>query len=392
MTDLYFDNAATSFPKPPEVVNHINHFLVNIGTNINRGLSDSSYSAANTVMETRELLCTLFHFPNPLNVVFTKNITESLNVIIKGLLHPGDHVLVSSQEHNAVMRPLHSLMAYGITVSSVPCTKEGTLDLTALPQLQQPNTKAVIMTHASNVSGSILPLREVGRFCREKKIFFIIDTAQTAGFLDLDFTELGADALTFTGHKGLLGPMGTGGFLINEQLAAILTPLIEGGTGSFSEYETQPQYLPDKFEGGTMNIPGIYGLNAALKYLLQHGIKNIRERELALTERFLQGLKNIEGIKIIGSADITNRTPLVSLDFLGQDNAEVAYRLTKDYHILTRCGLHCAPSAHKALGTFPQGTVRFSFSHFNTKEEIDYALQSINQLLRFHTKTANFFS
>lgn len=381
MADLYFDNAATSFPKPPEVVEQINHFLVNIGTNINRGLYDSSFSAANTVMETRELLCALFHYPEPANVVFTKNITESLNIVIKGLLHPGDHVLISSLEHNAVIRPLHSLMANGVTVSPVPCSKEGTLDLAALPKLYQPNTKAIIMTHASNVCGSILPLKEVGRFCREKKIFFIIDSAQTAGFLDLDFTELRADALTFTGHKGLLGPMGTGGLLINKQLATVLAPLIEGGTGSFSEHESQPQQLPDKFEAGTMNIPGIYGLNAAIKYLFQKGLKNIRERELFLTDYFLQGIKNIEGIKIIGSADTYNRTPIVSLDFPRQDSAEIAYRLAKDYHILTRCGLHCAPSAHKTLGTFPQGTVRFSFSHFNTKEEIEFTLKTLNKLL-----------
>jgi len=381
MTDYYFDNAATSYPKPTEVIEQINHFLVNVGTNINRGLYASSYTAADTVLETRELLCTFFHFNNPDNVIFTKNITESLNVVMKGLLQPGDHVLISSLEHNAVMRPLHSLQSKGVAYSVVPCTPEGDLDLLSLPILVQTNTKAVIMTHASNVSGTILPLEKVGRFCRENKLFFIIDTAQTAGFLKLDFEELGADALTFTGHKGLMGPMGIGGFLVTDQLAAKLSSLIEGGTGSFSDEIVHPSHLPDKFEAGTMNIPGIYGLNAALKYLGKKGIPYIREFELDLTQRFIEGVKNIEGIAIIGYDTIENRAPIVSLDFPDRDNAEIAFRLAKEYQILTRCGIHCSPLAHQTLGTFPQGTVRFSFSHFNRKEEIDYALWAINKIL-----------
>ncbi len=299
---------------------------------------------------------------------------------MKGLLRPGDHVLVSSLEHNAVMRPLHSLLKNGVSFTAVPCSPDGNLDITSMPKLVQTNTKAVIMTHASNISGTILPLQEVGQFCHARNLHFIIDSAQTAGFWELDWQRLGADALTFTGHKSLLGPMGTGGFLVSEQLAAELTPLIEGGTGSLSEEVKQPPYLPDKFESGTMNIPGIYGLNAALKYLLRNGLQAIREKELSLTQRFVQGIKNIPGIHIIGPETIVNRTPIVSLDFPGKDNADIAYRLAKDYHILTRCGMHCAPSAHKALGTFPQGTVRFSFSHFNTQAEIDYALYTIAHL------------
>jgi cysteine desulfurase family protein len=380
MTEHYFDNAATSYPKPPEVVEHIRHFLVDIGTNINRGSYASAYSAADTVLETRELLCTLFGFPKPTNVVFTKNITESLNVIIKGLLQPGDHLLLSSLEHNAVLRPLHTLQSKGVSYSTVPCTPDGNLDLAVLPSLVQENTKAVLMTHASNVSGTILPLEQVGEFCRRKNLCFIIDTAQTAGFLDLDMEKLGADALTFTGHKGLLGPMGIGGFLLTDRLAAILPPLLEGGTGSLSEELQQPPFLPDKYESGTMNIPGIFGLNAALKYLMRQGLPAIRAQELALTARFIAGIKNMNGIKIIGPETVGNRTAIVSLDFPGRDNADIAHRLARDYHILTRCGLHCAPAAHKTLGTFPQGTIRFSFSHFNTEEEIDYALDVIAHL------------
>lgn len=382
MDGIYFDNAATSFPKPPEVAEQIHHFLVNIGTNVNRGLYQSSFSAADTVLETRELLSNLFHYPHPHNVVFTKNVTESLNIIIKGLCKPGDHVLVSALEHNAIMRPLHSLLKKGVTIDQVPCSKKGCLETAAVKKLLHAKTKAVIMTHASNVCGTILPLQEIGHLCQEKKIPFIIDSAQTAGFLDLDFTELGAAALAFTGHKGLLGPMGIGGFVITEQLAQVLTPLIEGGTGSLSEQEIQPQYLPDKFEAGTLNIPGIYGLNAALKYLLQKKIKTIREIELSLTHLFLQKIKDIPGIEIIGSEEINNRIPLVSLNFPNRDNAEISHLLAKDFQIMTRCGLHCAPSAHKTLGTFPQGTVRFSFSHFNTKEEINYALDALNKICK----------
>lgn len=381
MNDIYFDNAATSFPKAPEVAEQVYHYLVNIGMNINRGLYENSLAAAHTVLETRELLCTLFHYPNPTNVVFTKNVTESLNVLIKGLLRPGDHVIVSALEHNAVMRPLNSLLHKNISISRAFCNQKGYLAIDSVKKLLRPETKAIIMTHASNICGTILPLAEVGRLCKEKNIFFIIDSAQTAGFLDLDFSELRASALAFTGHKGLLGPQGIGGFLIDEQLAQTLTTLIEGGTGSLSEQEIQPHYLPDKFEAGTLNIPGIYGLNAALKYLLQKGIKTIRETELTLTERFLQNIKNIKGIDLIGPADTTDQTAIVSLDFPGRDNADIAYRLAKDFNIMTRCGLHCAPSAHKTLGTFPQGTVRFSFSHFNTKEEIDFTINAIYKCL-----------
>lgn len=382
MDGIYFDNAATSFPKPPEVAAQIHHFLVNIGTNINRGLYDLSYSTADTVQETRELLGNLFHYPHSQNIIFTKNITEGLNVIIKGLLQPGDHVLISALEHNAIIRPLHSMQKKGITIDQIPCSPQGSLAIADVQNLIQTKTKAIMMTHASNVCGTILPLQEIGRLCQEKNIFFIIDTAQTAGFLDLDFRELGASALTFTGHKGLLGPMGIGGFVITEQLAQSITPLIEGGTGSLSEQEIQPQYLPDKFEAGTLNIPGIYGLNAALKYLLQKKIKTIREIELSLTHLFLQKINDIPGIEIIGSEEINNRIPLVSLNFPNRDNAEISHLLAKDFQIMTRCGLHCAPSAHKTLGTFPQGTVRFSFSHFNTKEEINYALDALNKICK----------
>jgi len=382
MNGVYFDNAATSFPKAPRVAESVADFLLNNGSNINRGAYGSSYEAAQTVFETRELLCTLFNFKKPENVIFTSNITESLNLVIKGLFKENDHVLISSLEHNAVMRPLSSLAKQGVGFTRVPGTADGGIDANMIRDYIQPNTRAVIMTHASNVSGTILPLEDVGTICKDNNLLFIIDTAQTAGFLDIDFVNLHADILAFTGHKSLLGPQGTGGLLINDKTAELLEPLIEGGTGSASESEIQPLYLPDKFESGTPNIPGIFGLNAAVKYLLKKGIGSIRAEELYLTDLFIRGISGLPGVKIIGEETTKGRTALVSLDFIDYDNAQIADLLAKDFQILTRCGLHCAPSAHKTLGTFPHGTVRFSFSHFNTAREINYALNSINKCIR----------
>lgn len=382
MNRVYLDNGATSFPKAPTVAAAMANYLLEVGGNINRGAYEVAFEAENIVFETRELLCNLFNFNKPENVVFTKNITESLNVILKGYLKSFDHVIVSSMEHNAVMRPLNSLAQKGVTYSVAKCNNNGELLIDDLKPLVRKNTKAVIMTHSSNVCGTILPLKAIGKFCKENNLAFIVDSAQTAGFLDIDMIKMNIDILCFTGHKSLLGPQGIGGFLIKEELVEKVSPLIEGGTGSLSEIEVQPDYMPDKFESGTANIPGIYGLNAALKYLQNEGIKNIRNKELALSRIFLEEISKIEDIEIIGLKDIENRTPVVSLNFLGKDNGEISYLLSKNYGISTRCGLHCAPSAHKTLGTFPDGTVRFSFSSFNTEEEIYYAINSIKTILK----------
>lgn len=382
MNGIYFDNGATSFPKAPGVAESISHYILNIGSNVNRGAYDNSYHAAQIVYETREQICSLFKYNKPENVIFTKNITESMNFLIKGLLSPGDHVIVSSVEHNAVMRPLTRLQAKDISFSRVNCNKKGELIPSDIEKHIKSNTKAVIMTHASNVSGTILPLKAIGEICHSNKIFFIIDSAQTAGFLDLDFHELKAHALAFTGHKGLLGPQGIGGFIIDDSLTQHVEPLIEGGTGSRSEQEIQPDYMPDKYEAGTPNLPGIFGLNAALKYLFKIGVKDIRQHELHLTNLFLQDIMNMKHVDVAGLNETKNRTALVSLDFTTQDNAIVSNTLARDYHIMTRCGLHCAPSAHKTLETFPKGTVRFSFSHFNTEEEIKKAIDAINTCIK----------
>ena len=267
MKTIYMDSGATSFPKAPGVAESVYKYLSNIGANANRGSYVASFEVENVIFETRELLCSIFGFDKPENVVFTKNVTESLNVLLKGLFKNGDHVIVSSMEHNAVMRPLSVLEERGVTFSRVLCKNDGSLDAKDLLPLIRSNTKGVVMTHASNVCGTILDLIEVGKICEEKDIWFIVDAAQTAGAINVDFDDLYADAIAFTGHKGLLGPQGIGGFLVREELNNELLTLIEGGTGSLSDTEIQPSYMPDKFEAGTLNVPGIYGLNAALKYI-----------------------------------------------------------------------------------------------------------------------------
>src|SRR5690554_6711756 len=300
MNIIYMDSGATSFPKAPEVAESMYNYLTHIGVNVNRGAYSNSFEAENVVYETRELLCTLFGFNKPENVIFTKNITESLNVLIKGLFKSGDHVVVSSMEHNAVMRPLSALGEEGVTFSRVLCKKDGSLDAKDILSFIYPNTKGVIMTHASNVSGTILSLTEVGKICKEKGLWFIVDTAQTAGTIKVDINDLCADALAFTGHKALLGPQGIGGFLVRDELSDELSTFIEGGTGSLSDEEVQPSYMPDKFEAGTLNVPGIYGLNTSLKYIEKVGIQAIYKKEMGLMSLFLEKILNMNHIEVVG--------------------------------------------------------------------------------------------
>ena len=382
MKKVYLDNAATTFPKAPGVAEAISDYILNVGSNVGRGSYENSYSAGQVVYETREMLCDLFNFKDPLNAVFTSNITQSLNMIIRGFLKPGDHVIVSSMEHNAVLRPLVSLKNIGIEFDRVMCDIEGKLNPLDIEPLIKSNTKMLIMTHASNVCGTILPLEKVGEICKKHNIHFVIDTAQTAGVLPIDFKKLNLSALAFTGHKGLLGPQGIGGFLIDMDFANKLYSIIEGGTGSLSESETQPNYMPDKFESGTLNIPGIYGLNASLKYLNNVGLKYIEDKEKELCNLFIQDVLSIKGAEIAGIKGVEGRTSTVSINFKDLDNSEIAFLLDREFGVMTRVGLHCAPSAHKTLNTFPSGTVRFSFGHFNTIEEVKYAIESINKTLK----------
>ena len=381
MQRIYLDNAATSYPKAPRVGEAVRHFIDSVGDNMNRSGYDS-LEADEMVFETREMLAKLFNFPAPEAVVFTLNITYGLNFLLKGILKPGDHAIVSSMEHNAVMRPLIQLEKTGVDFSRVNCDETGHLDINHFRSCIRPNTKMTVLTHASNVSGTILPIGQIGEICAEEDILFVVDTAQTAGVLDIDFQKIGADALAFTGHKGLLAPQGIGGFLLSQKVAGEMETLVSGGTGSLSEYEEVPPYLPDKFEAGTPNLPGIYGLHRALQYLSEVGLDFIREKELKLAGYLLEELGEIEGVTIAGPKGTEGRMAVVSADFVGYDNAQVAYWLDKRFGIRTRCGLHCAPSAHKTLGTFPQGTVRFSPGHFNSEADIEKAVTAVRKVLK----------
>ena len=386
MTDrIYFDQASTSFPKAPGVAKAMYAYLTSLGTNVNRGCYEDAYAAEETVFNTRKLLAQLFHFPLTKNVILTGNITQSLNMLLKGLLRPGDHVLVSSMEHNAVMRPLVQLSRDGISFDRIPCRRDGTMILEPAEAMIRPSTKAIITLHASNVCGTHMPLAELGDICHRHHLFFLADTAQTAGIFPLDMEQLHIDGLAFTGHKGLRGPQGTGGFLISGQLADQMEPLISGGTGSVSHTEEVPSFLPDRFEPGTPNLPGIFGLHAALKELTPLSMEQIRTKELSLTGYFLEKLMELDPsekhIRIIGRKDLSMRSAVVSIQTLDEDMASVAWHLDHDYHIMTRVGLHCAPNAHKTLDTYPAGTIRFSFGPQNTNNEIDFCIRALKEIL-----------
>ena len=385
MDKIYLDNGATSFPKPQEVSDAVYEYMTKVGANINRGGYQSAYTLEGLVFETRELLKDMFGASDCKNVVFTKNVTESINVVLKGFLKPGDHVLCSSMEHNAVMRPLVQLEKQGVEFDRIPANDKGELELSKLVSYFKPNTKAVVMTHASNLVGTINPIAEVGKLAHQYGIKLIVDSAQTAGVVPIDMQEMCIDALCFTGHKSLLGPQGIGGFILDEDMISLIDPIISGGTGSISHSEEIPDFMPDRFEPGTMNLPGIVGLNAALKWISAVGMSNIEKHELALTKRFIDGITPLEEeglIKIYGLKGTEGRTAVVSIQTLKIDCAELAFMLDADYGIMTRVGLHCAPAAHKSIGTFPTGTIRFSFGNFNTEEEIDTAIRALNEILK----------
>lgn len=385
MDKIYLDNGATSFPKPEAVAQAVYTYMTESGVNINRGGYQTAYDAAGAVLETRELLAEMFNAKDCRNVVFTKNITESLNFVLKGLLKPGDHVLTSSIEHNAVMRPLVQLEKTGVEFDRIPANDKGEMDVASIEAMIKPNTVAIVVTHASNVFGTINPIKEIGEIANKHNLKFIVDTAQTAGNTHIDMQEMHIDALCFTGHKSLLGPQGTGGFILDDDMVMRLDPLISGGTGSISHTEEIPDFMPDRFESGTMNIGGILGLNEGLKWIKERGIENIAAHELDLAKRFIDGLKPLVDngdIKIFGLPGIEGRVAVVSIQTLKIDLAEVAFKLDFEYGIMTRVGLHCAPHAHKTLGTYPTGTVRFSFGNFNTEEEVDAAIKALKEICK----------
>lgn len=381
MERIYLDNGSTSFPKAPGVGAAMERYCNEIGVNIGRGGYEEAYSAEDVILETREKLCKLFGFDRPQNVVFTSGVTASLNMLLKGFLRPGDHVLTTSVEHNAVMRPLRQLERAGVEVTQIPCGTDGALQASEILRYLRPNSKAIVMTHASNVCGTVLPVQEAADICRRRGLRVIVDSAQTGGILEINMNEWGIDALAFAGHKGLLGPQGTGGFLIRDEFAREVEPLISGGTGSISHLETVPDFLPDRFECGTQNLPGLFGLHAALCYLESVGTAEIFRREMELTQALLEGLRHLEGVRIVGLPSREGRVAPVSIDCVGRDNAQVAYELEHAFGVMTRCGLHCAPSAHRTLGTYPQGTIRLTPGHKTSLSEIRRALDALAESL-----------
>ncbi|MDY2614596.1 aminotransferase class V-fold PLP-dependent enzyme [Bariatricus sp. SGI.161] len=381
MEKIYFDNGSTSWPKAPKVAEAMADLLTHGAFNINRGNYEGAYEVEATVLDTREQLARLFHAKDSRSVIFTPGITYSLNYFIKGFLQSGDHVLVSGMEHNAVMRPLKQMEAIGVTYDVVRTEVDGTIQPEDVERAIKNNTKAIIMLHASNVCGTIVPIKAIGEICRRHHLFFVVDTAQSAGTIPVNMQECNIDFLAFTGHKGLLGPQGIGGFLISEELNDQMKPYIAGGTGSQSDVLQMPESLPDKYESGTMNLPGIIGLHAALSYIEETGIKTIHRKKLELTQYFLENVKEFSNIRIVGKEGMKDRVAVVSLDFVQEDNAVIAFELEQNYGIMTRVGLHCAPIAHRTLHTYPQGTVRFAFSASNTRDEIDQCIEGFREIL-----------
>lgn len=377
MHTVYLDNAATSFPKPPAVGARMREYVDEVGASVSRGSYEAAQQAELVTLRLRQRLCALFGFADPSHVILTPGNTWGLNMLLLGALRPGDHALVSAMEHNAVMRPLTQLAKRGVSFDRIPCDAEGRLQTGRVQAMLRSNTRLVLLAHASNVSGTVQDAAAVGEICAARGIPFALDAAQTAGHIPLDFAALHLSALSVPAHKGLMGPQGIGALLLRPDFAKTLEPLVSGGTGSVSDSEDIPLYLPDRFEPGTPNLPGIYGWEAALDYLEGVTIEAAAAHDRALSEWFLIGLRDMPGVALIGPDTAEGRVGVFSLDFPGKDNAEITARLEEDFGILTRCGLHCAPSAHRTLGTFPRGTVRLSLGWFNTEADIDRALQAV---------------
>lgn len=379
---VYFDNAATSFPKPPGVLEAMRHFTEEIGANPGRSGHRFSVAAGEILVDTRDYLAELLNVRDSLRIAFTKNASEALNTAIFGIVRPGDHVVTSSMEHNSVSRPLRYLADEKIIeLTIVSCDKKtGLLDPSAIKKALKKNTKLIIMVHGSNASGTIQPIGEVGEIARQSDVILAVDAAQTAGSLPIDVEAMKIDLLCFTGHKALFGPQGTGGIYVRPGLQ--LKPLMRGGTGSRSEEDTHPDFMPDLLECGTPNTHGIAGLEAGIKFILNETVTKIREYEVRLTQRLLDGLKQIPGVTIHGPATAAERTPIISMTSASRDNGEVGQLLDEKYGILVRVGLHCAPWAHQTLGTYPEGTVRFSLGYFNTDSEVDYLLEALTEIIK----------
>ena len=383
MNMLYLDNAATSFPKPEAMLQAMINYQQTIGGSPGRSGHGLSIDAGRVVFETREALAQLFNIDDPLRIAFTKNATEALNIALFGLLKKGDHVVTTSMEHNSVMRPLRFLAAQGVELSVVPCSSQGDVAPEDVRTALRPNTKMVVLTHASNVTGTIMPVEEIGAITGHRNIVLCVDAAQTAGTLTIDVEKMSIDLLAFSGHKSLYGPQGTGGLFIRKGLDKKIDPLMRGGTGSRSEFEDQPDFMPDKYESGTPNTIGLAGLRAGTTFIMEQTVEAIRKKKAILTQQFIDRLKEMRGDVILyGHQDNSKRTAIVSFNLKNITSSEASLYFEKKWGIMCRPGLHCAPSAHKTIGTFPQGTVRFSFGFFYTKQDIDLACEAVRQILR----------
>ncbi|KMZ53157.1 aminotransferase class V-fold PLP-dependent enzyme [Dorea sp. D27] len=374
---IYMDNAATTMHKPKEVLDAVIQAMSSMG-NAGRGANEASLSASRIIYDTREKLCTLFHAENPRQIVFTANSTESLNMAVKGLLGPGDHVVTTMLEHNSVLRPLYEMSERGTKLTVVRSSRLGTVKTEDIEAAIRPGTKMIVITNGSNLTGNYVDLKPIGEIAKKHGVLLVVDASQTAGVFPIDVQEMNIDVLCFTGHKGLLGPQGTGGMYVREGLA--VRPLKSGGSGVQTFSRTHPSEMPTALEAGTLNGHGIAGLNAALSYLEKEGIDKIRGREQELMWRFYNGVKDIPCVKVYGDYSLKERCAIVALNIGDYDSSEVSDELLTAYGISTRPGGHCAPLMHEALGTVEQGAVRFSFSHYNTDEEVDTAIAAVQEL------------
>lgn len=374
---IYMDNAATTMHKPQAVIDAVVAAMSSMG-NAGRGANEASLSASRVIYDTREKLCRFFHGTSPRQIVFTNNSTESLNIAIKGLLDPGDHVITTMLEHNSVLRPLYEMEQKGVALTIIKSNEKGTFDIRDMEEAIRPETKMIICTNGSNLTGNHIDVKKVGELAHRHGLLFVVDASQTAGVFPIDVQDMQIDVLCFTGHKGMLGPQGIGGMYVREGLQ--IRPLKSGGSGVQTYSKTHPTEMPTALEAGTLNGHGIAGLGAAVSYLMETGIDHIRAREQELMWKFYEGVKDIPGITIYGDFSIKDRCAIVTLNIGDYDSSEVSDELLTEYSISTRPGGHCAPLMHEALGTVEQGAVRFSFSHYNTDEEVDIAIQAVREL------------
>ena len=374
---IYFDNAATTLQKPPQVAEAVKDAILTMG-NASRGAHDAALSSMRILYETRSMLCEMFHGDSPERTVFAMNSTMALNTVIQGLFAPGDHVITTALEHNSVLRPLYLMETRGVALTIIPADTRGNIDYDDFEKNIRPSTRAVVCTHASNLTGNVLDLVRIGEICRRHGLCLVVDASQTAGVLPIDMQKMGISVLCFTGHKGLMGPQGTGGLLIKEGVS--IRPLMVGGSGVHSYSKTHPSELPTALEAGTLNSHGIAGLHAALTYLKDQGTEKLYEKEYLLMRTFYEGVRTIPSVKVYGDFDSGRRAPIVTLNIGDYDSGQVSDELLTRFHIATRAGAHCAPLMHEALGTKEQGAVRFSFSHFNTMGEIRQGIEAVRTL------------